>query len=223
MFMQHFMNHTAQPIQHTRKAVLDTLRSLGHATVNQLAEAIGVKAITIRHHLVALQAEGLIAVEEKRQTVGRPAHIYSLNSEAETLFPQRYYHLVERLLDQVKAQLPPETVAQLIDSLANAFADDIRRELESLPSDQRMSRLIELLAREGFMAQWQRTDDGLALVEYHCPYFAVSQRHPEICQIDERLIRVALDAKVAKESCLLAGDSACKFILSTPEDRALSR
>lgn len=215
--MQQFMNQTAQPIQHTRKAVLDALRSVGQATVNQLAETIGVKAITIRHHLTALQAEGLVEVEEKRQLVGRPAHIYRLTEDAETFFPQRYHHLVERLLDQVKAQLPPETVRQLIDSLANSFAEDIRRELDTLPQDQRMSRLVELLAKEGFLAQWQRTDDGLALVEYRCPYFAVGQRHPEICEIDERLIRVALDAKVAKESCLLSGDSACKFVLSTSE------
>ena len=69
------------------------------------------------------------------------------------------------------------------------------------------------------MAQWRRTDAGVELVEYHCPYYAVGQRHPEICQIDEELIRVALKAQVAKEACLLTGDPACKFVLTGDEYR----
>ena len=43
------------------------------------------------------------------------------------------------------------------------------------------------------------------------------QRHPDICQIDEELIRVALKAQVAKEACLLTGDPACKFVLTSDE------
>src|SRR5262245_29934910 len=65
-----------QAIHTTRRAVLDALRASGQASINELAEGIGVKAITIRHHLNGLQAEGLVEVEEKRQSVGRPLHVY---------------------------------------------------------------------------------------------------------------------------------------------------
>jgi predicted ArsR family transcriptional regulator len=209
---------SGQALHTTRRAVLEALKSVGAATVAQLSEIVGVKAITIRHHLNVLLAEKLVEAEEKRQTVGRPLYSYRLTPEAENLFPQKYHQLVERLLDQVKASLPPDTVDMLIKSLALSLAEGFRRDFEQLPEADRLNRLIELLAGEGFMAQWRRTEDGLELVEYHCPYYAVGQRHPEICQIDEELIRVALHAQVAKESCLLSGDSACKFVLTGGEN-----
>jgi len=48
-------------------------------TVNDLADLVGIKAITVRHHLNGLQADGLIAISEHRQSVGRPLHYYSLS------------------------------------------------------------------------------------------------------------------------------------------------
>lgn len=200
-------------MQSTRKAVLEALKMAGQATVNELAEFVGVKTVTVRHHLGALQAEGLVEAEERRQSVGRPAHIYSLTEEAQSLFPQKYHRLVDLLLDQLKKEWPAATVEALITSLADQLADDLRNEFEDLPQEERMARLIDTLAQEGFMAKWQQTDDGLQLVEYHCPYFLIGQRHPEICQIDEVLIRVVLDADVEKEACVLTGDPVCKFVL----------
>jgi len=206
---------TGQAIHTTRRVVLDALRAAGQASINQLAESLGIKGITIRHHLAGLQAEGLVEVEEKRQSVGRPVHVYRLTDQAESLFPQKYHELVERLLDQVKQTFPPETVERLIASLAASVADDVKREFEHLPPEERQRRLIELLAREGFMARWRHTDEGLKLVEYHCPYYRVGQRHPEICRIDETLIRVAMNSEVSKEACLLSGDPACTFVVTS--------
>lgn len=219
MLKQMSINPNSQAPHSTRRAVLEALRSANAATVAQLSEIVGVKAITIRHHLNGLLAEGLVEVEERRQTVGRPIYVYHLSPEAENLFPQKYHQLVERLLDQVKLSLPPDTVDMLIKSLATSLAEEFRGEFEALPEPERLNHLIELLGREGFMAQWRRTENGVELVEYHCPYYAVGQRHPEICQIDEELIRVALKAQVAKEACLLTGDPACKFLLTDDEFR----
>lgn len=204
------------PTNSTRQAVIEALKAAKQATVNQLAQMVGVKAITIRHHLNGLLAEGLIEQREKRQTIGRPIHIYNLSERAENLFPHQYHRLVERLLDQVREKLPPETIQMLMDSLASSLAGDLRQELEHVPVDARMSHLVSLLAQEGFLAEWGRTENGLRLIEYHCPYYFIGQRYPEICQIDETLIRLAMGTEVAKEACLLNGDSACEFVLQDP-------
>jgi len=209
------MTATGQAIHTTRRAVLDALRATGQASINQLSESLGLKPITVRHHLAGLQAEGLVEVDEKRQSVGRPVHVYRLTPQADALFPQKYHELVERLLDQLKQNFPPETVEMLFTSLAASVAEDVRREFEQLAPEERQIHLIDLLAREGFMARWSYTDQGVKLVEYHCPYFRVGQRHPEICRIDETLIRVAMNSDVAKETCLLSGDPACTFVVAS--------
>ena len=208
--------------QSTRKAIIEALKSVGQAAVNQLAQMVGVKAITVRHHLNGLMAEGLIEQQEKRQTVGRPLHVYSLTEQAESLFPHQYHRLVERLLDQVKEKLPPETIQMLMNSLASSLVDDLRRELEQVPVEARMSRLVALLGQEGFLAEWERSENGLRLIEYHCPYYFIGQRYPEICQIDETMIRLAMGTEVAKETCLLDGDPACEFVLRNHQNAVSS-
>jgi DeoR family suf operon transcriptional repressor len=197
----------------TRQVIIETLNTIGRATVSELAGNVGVKAVTIRHHLNALQADGLVDVEEKRQSVGRPVHIYSLTEKAQGLFPQKYHVLVRRLLDQIKDQLPTRTVDVLIQSLAGDLADEVREDFESLPFEERMKRLIDVLAEEGFLAKWEQTDKGVQLIEYHCPYYHIGQEHPEICQIDKALIQAALNTSVVKEACILDGDHICSFLV----------
>lgn len=200
-------------MQTTRQAVLQALQLMGRASVNDLAESVGVKAVTVRHHLNGLLADGLVQVEEQRQPVGRPLHYYSLSAQGRAGLPQQYNLLIGKLLDQMKVSLSPSMVNKLMDSLADAIAQDIREEVADLEPHQRMRHLIEILEREGFVAHWQQTDEGIRLVEIQCPYYNVGQRHPEICQIDETLIRTALDAEVKRNSCLLTGDNVCTYIL----------
>jgi predicted ArsR family transcriptional regulator len=206
----------------TRQAIIEALKATGQATVSQLAQMVGVKAITVRHHLNVLLAEGLIEQQEKRQTIGRPIHVFCLTERADDLFPHQYHRLVERLLDQVKEKLPPETIRMLLNSLATSLVGDLQRELEQVPIEARMSRLVALLGKEGFLAEWERSDSGLRLIEYHCPYYFIGQRYPEICQIDETMIRLAMGAEVAKETCLLDGDPACEFVLRNQQNAVSS-
>ncbi|MBN1428648.1 MAG: ArsR family transcriptional regulator [Anaerolineae bacterium] len=203
-----------KPTNHpTRQAIIEALKAVGQATVGQLTQMVGVKAVTVRHHLHVLLAEGLIEQKEKRQTVGRPLHTYGLTSQGENLFPHQYHRLVERLLDQVKENLPPETVRTLLSSLATALVEGRQQELGKGTIAERMNRLVAILAQEGFLAEWEWSDQELRLIGYHCPYYFVGQYHPEICQIGETMIRLAMGAEVDKETCLLDGDPACRFIL----------
>lgn len=197
-------------MQSTRQTVLEALNSAGRATVNQIADTVGVKAVTVRHHLNGLRADGLIQAEAQRQPVGRPVMVYSLTPKAYERFPKKYHSLIERLFDQLK-ELSPEMLDDLINALADSMVDELRQTFESLSPEQRRAHLIEVLNNEGFIARWHQTDDGLQLVEYHCPYYVIGLRHPEVCQIDEALIRAAIDAEIKKEACLLDGDPTCTF------------
>ena len=63
------------------------------------------------------------------------------------------------------------------------------------------------------MAAWNKVGDAYHLTEYNCPYFAIGQRHPEVCTIDQTLISRVLDRPVEKSTCLLNGDQRCVFII----------
>src|SRR5436190_23908526 len=111
----------------TRLAVLEAIKTQRRATVQSLADTLGVTAISIRHHLNSLLGEGLIKIEVERKSVGRPRHIYSLTEEAQRYFPNKYHVLVGRLLDEMKASLSPAQIVTIIDNIAATVAGQYRK------------------------------------------------------------------------------------------------
>ncbi len=202
----------------TKETILRTMRGRGRCTVNELAEASGVSAISVRHHLANLQAEGLIQTEEVRHGVGRPRHVFSLSDSGLDHFPSRYFHLSQRLLTEMKERMPESEVGDVLSGVAQSMADSYASELEPLPLAQRLDRLVQLLSGEGFSADLQHDGDHVLIRELSCPYFRIGQQHREICMIDQSFIATALSLPVERVTCLLDGDVHCTFsvALATP-------
>jgi len=195
----------------TRETILRTMRARGHCTVKELAEAAGISPVSVRHHLASLQAEGLIALEEVRHGVGRPHHVFSLTEEAHELFPTRYFRLTNRLLGEIKELMPVGSVEGLLTGVADAMAGDYANQLQGLPLEKRLRRLVELLDEEGFGAELERRGDEVVIHELSCPYYQIGQAHPEVCMIDQTFIAQALSLPVERVRCVLDGDAHCAF------------
>jgi predicted ArsR family transcriptional regulator len=195
----------------TRRAVLEQIRVSGQAAVQHLAEALGISPISVRHHLTALQAEGLVKVELDRQGVGRPRHVYSLSERALQYFPAPYQTLVERLLDELKASLPADQVDAIIGRMAANVAAHYGSVKGGGTLQERTEYLLTVLGAEGFLAEIQQVGDNLVLTALNCPYTTIGQRHPEVCQIDSTLIQSVLGVDVEQKSCVLHGDRSCVF------------
>ena len=85
----------------TRDKILQTLLRQPRRTINELAEAVGINPISVRHHLTNLQMEGIIAADEERHGVGRPRLVYTLTDVGMEKFPTRYLSLTTLLLAQM--------------------------------------------------------------------------------------------------------------------------
>lgn len=197
----------------TRDEVLNYLQRRGSAGVNELAEATGVTPVSIRHHLSALQAEGMIATSEAHSGVGRPKLLYSLTHAAHERFPTKYLRLTDRLLDEMKSAMPAPMIERMFAAIAQDIAADHAARFQGKSLEEMLELLVELLGEEGFMAAWNKVGDSYHLTEYNCPYFVIGQRHPEVCTIDQTLISKVLDRPVEKSNCLLNGDQRCVFII----------
>jgi predicted ArsR family transcriptional regulator len=198
----------------TRDIILDALKATPGSKIEQLAEVADISPISVRHHVNSLLAEGLIEVEKVRHSVGRPYNTYNLSEAGQELFPQKYYALTNRLLESIKDQLPPEVVKDLFAGLVGRTVEEHREHFEHLPFEKKLDYLMELLEQEGFLAKWQKTDDGYQVTEYSCPYISVGQKHAEICSIDKELMITVLNRPVNQHSCMLDGASCCEFSVS---------
>ena len=199
----------------TRERVLRTLLSQQRCTINELAESVGINPISIRHHIDRLEAEGLVSSEDELHGVGRPRRIYFLTEAGVERFPTRYMRLTVRLLEQLKESMPGPVVSQLFQQMADVMVEDYATEAstDGLSMEERLEMMQKTLAREGFLVEWERQGDQIQIRETNCPYLQVSQTHPEVCSVDQRLISALLAVPAEKVTCVLNGDNFCTYVV----------
>lgn len=197
----------------TRERILQNILINPRATISELAQAVGINGISVRHHLTSLQAEGLITAEEERHGVGRPRLVYKLSKEGMERFPTRYFTLTNRLLDEIKSLLPDAVASQLFEQMAQKLAAEHAGQMRSLTLDQKLNMVQDLLADEGFTVEWEKTGNEYHIHEITCPYFQVAQSHPEVCAIDQSFISNLLSIPVEKIQCVLRGDAHCTYVI----------
>lgn len=199
----------------TRNQVLQHLLSHQRSTINELAKAVKLNPISVRHHIGRLEEDGMVASAEERHGVGRPRRVYYLTETGMEHFPGRTIRFTNRLLDQLKQHLPEATVGQLFASVAESVVRDHPKQtqVENLNLDERLKLVKQWLTNEGFSVQVQRNANEVIIKETSCPYYYVGQEHGEVCSIDKALIAKALSADPERTTCLLSGDSHCTYVV----------
>ncbi len=200
-------------IKKTRERVLKTLLTQERCTINELAEAVSLNPISVRHHINRLELDGLVSSAEERHGVGRPRRVYFLTDNGRERFPTRYIQLTLRLLEQLKGTMPRGMVSRLFAQMAEEMAAEYRSDLEDLTIEQRLDVVKSLLSAEGFSVEWERKGQYFQIHEKNCPYYHVGQDHPEVCSVDQTLISTILNIPAQKIQCLLQGDNHCTYIV----------
>src|SRR5258706_1635850 len=197
----------------TRDRILQTLLRHPRSTINELAEAVGINPISVRHHLTNLQVEGLVTAEEERHGVGRPPLVSLLTENGLEKFPTRYLRLTPRLLSQMKEKFPGPMVGDLFKEVAINLAAEHEEQLKGLSMEERLDALGDLLAEEGFVVEWERKGEEYHIHEITCPYLQVGQTHPEVCIVDQTLISKMLAMPAEKIQCILSGATHCTYVV----------
>jgi DeoR family transcriptional regulator, suf operon transcriptional repressor len=198
----------------TRDRILQTLLNHPRSSINELAAAVEINAISVRHHLTNMQADGFVAAEEERHGVGRPRLVYFLTEKGLERFPTRYFRLTTRLLNKVKETLPGPVVDRLFTQMAEELAAGYAEQVQSMHIEQKLDTIKELLVQEGFSVEWEKDGDRYLIHEITCPYYHVGQNHPEVCTVDQTLISTVLAIPVEKINCILSGDRHCTYEIS---------
>jgi len=197
----------------TKDKILQTLLRKPRITINELAVAVGINPISVRHHLTNLQMEGLIAAEEERHGVGRPRLVYSLTEDGMEKFPTKYFRLTTRLLNQMKETMPGPVVAKLFSQIAEDLASEYASRMQGLSMEERLDFVKEMLAQEGFTVEWEKKDGQYQIHEISCPYYQIGIAHPEVCTVDQTLISKMLALPASKVQCILSGGSHCTYVV----------
>lgn len=191
-------------MQATRARILQILREKGEATAVELATRLGLRAVTVRHHLRVLREDGLIReVRTLRNGRGRPRIVFALTEAANRLFPRNYEGLVRHLLP---ITLSSENIRQIARSMGQ------EANLQDLSGRARLSAAVSFLNEKGYLARLETSGNGPVWVEIrNCPYLEVARERGELCALDAALFEELLGAPVERVSCIVHGDPACRY------------
>ena len=203
----------------TRDKILQTLLKKPRSTINDLAEAVGINPISVRHHLGNLEKEGLVEGQEERHGVGRPRLVYLLTDEGMEHFPTRYLRLTTRLLSQMKESMPGPVVSKLFGQIAEDLANEYTSDMKNLSMEERLEFVKDMLAQEGFTVEWEKKDGKYQIHEISCPYYQIGVTHPEVCTVDQTLISKLLALPANKVQCILDGGAHCTYVVDAATNK----
>ena len=199
----------------TRRAIARLLKTEGTLNTAQLAKRLRLTTMGVRQHLNALQAEKLVASEERPVPLGRPAKFWRLTGDADRLFPEAYAELSVALIGAVGTSFGAEGLKRVLDARAAKQQSDYQARIAKFRSwEGKLRELARVRTEEGYMAEVQpdgRT--GLLFIENHCPICAAASACQGFCTSELDLFRSVLGPAVTVERAehIVSGDRRCVY------------
>jgi len=211
----------------TRDRILMQLKMRGPESAAALARRLGVSSMAARQHLDRLTRDGLVAFDDVRRKVGRPARMWRLTAKATSHFPETHAELTVEMIAAMRAVFGEggidKVLAERMRHQLAAYRTRMRAAGDSL--EKRIAALTAIRREQGYMAEWSRRADGSwLLVENHCPICAAAQVCQGLCRDELQLFRKALGrgAAVERVDHLLAGARRCAYLIAPVHSRSAS-
>lgn len=205
-----------------RREILVHLRRTGPASPDGIASALGASRSGVTQQLHALELAGLVARTTVRHGVGRPRHLYDVTPDAQGLFPTNYDGLATGLLAAILEVGGEQLLEEIFQARRRQAEARTRERLEaSLGPDASLEDRVVALAgiqdELGYLAEAQRENGALRLVEHNCAVLHVARGNPAACQAELDLFSALLGTRVVRETHIRAGDRCCSYRVDAAE------
>lgn len=210
----------------TRGKIVGALRDRRSASAFDLAQIFGLSPNAIRQQLVVLERDGLIAGKSVRRGKTKPTVEYSLTSEADRYFPQRYDKMLNAVLREIRETGGDDAVKAVFEGIGRRAAERLNKgNVIDLTSEDRLATVVSALKASGVTAAMEKTDRGTLLLHEHtCPYASVVAENPEACSAIHTILDSVVPGKAQQVESLATGGGECRFEIEvdTPERETVS-
>lgn len=162
-----------------RQKILAYFAKSRTASTREISRALKMSAATVRHHLRVLASDGRLELSavRGRDGRGRPEKIYSLPRAA---LGDNLSTLSDALLTEAGSRIQMESLAKRLTG-QTSFAGQ--------PLARRLNLTVEKFNQMKYHARWEAGSEGPRVIFSHCPYAAILEKHPELCKMDEAMLR----------------------------------
>ncbi|MFH1185434.1 MAG: winged helix-turn-helix transcriptional regulator [Chloroflexota bacterium] len=197
-----------------RKRILDYVTNHPYASASRIARGLGMSSPAVRHHLGILRSDGRIELGRAApgRGRGRPQLFYRIS---ERLVGDNLAMIADRLLQTGKASSTSRAAQKLMDAVAQGLSDQLGPFEGDASPASRIAALVKRLNLLHYRAHWEAGAEGPRLMFGHCPYAAVIERHPELCQMDGRAVSEAMGTRARQIAKIdLSGRTGSQCIFS---------
>jgi predicted ArsR family transcriptional regulator len=185
----------------------------GPAAIDELAVLLGITPNGVRSHLATLEREGWIHPEGERRPAGpgKPAVLYALAPETESLLSNAYRPLLLALLAVLAGHERPARLDGLMRQAGDRLAQSLRTAVPAAGTTA--ERAVHLLTLLGGAAEAETRKGRVTIRGGGCPVGEAVAVTPAVCQAVAALLAGALGVPV-RDSCDRAGRPSCRFELA---------
>lgn len=214
----------------SRAEILKLLYKKPHS-IEELAERLTLKPITVRHHIQSLMEAGLLESYEQRSGAsGRPTNYYRIaRSLPNVNFPQRQYLLLSSfLVDAIRRNLGEKKTREMLGKAGHEMGEESIKTLkeknsikEWSPAEFTKSFVKEFLEEMG--AEPEIISESKTKVNYrlhNCIFSELSLKYPGLmCDVLHRRFHEGVCAAMGKnvkdsqKTCMGHGDDSCEHIV----------
>jgi predicted ArsR family transcriptional regulator len=185
-------------MQITRKQIIDYLNSNHTATAVELSRALNVTAANIRHHIVELIQQEIVEEVGNLPTRGRgrPTKLYCLSKGA---LDHNLDFLADILLQIITGDKSKDRYHDQFNRIAQQMIGDFQPPARVI---QRLNQVIQWLNDNNYQARWEASPNGPRVILGYCPYVAILDTNPEMCQIDTALVSQLVGSPMEQQTKL---------------------
>lgn len=196
-----------------RGQILIELKRDQPLTTRQLAGRHAVSANAIRRHLKELEVDGLVVYDREQRGFGAPVFVYRLTPQGEAIFPRQYGEALTDVLSFVAQASGREAVRRIFAERFRTQAGQLKEQLAEASLQERLQAVVDLLTRQGFMAEWSVDGNHITIAEHNCAVQAAAEQFPEICQAEADFLKSVLETEVSRSAYIPGGCNACEYSL----------
>ncbi len=202
----------------TKSRVLYFLRGAGGGTAQHVADALEVTIPAARRHLMDLEADGLLDSQVYRPGGrGRPQHVFRISEKGEEHFPKRYAQLCNDILEHIESLYGSGAVLSVLDSRNQKLLEAWQPRMQGSLC-QRAETLVEILNELGYHAALEPHSHGFVLSQSNCPNLEVARTFEALCASEALLYTNLLGTRVSRETRVLEGYSACRYVIYSAQE-----
>jgi predicted ArsR family transcriptional regulator len=196
----------------TRKQIITLLNREKNLTVAGMAKHMGVTPMAVRQHLLYLENRGIINYKPKKNGIGRPVFLYNLTDKAIESFPKTYGSFIKDLLGIIEGEDGRKKLDRIFSKQREQKIVVKQKALEGKKTiKDKIKALARQLDKDGFMVDYEETEDAYIFKQYNCLLSCIASEYPEVCKHELQMYRDLIGHDIDRVAWKVNGDSACVY------------